>query len=221
MFLSLSKIVQSRTLLLARRQFACLVPSTMSTEPSDHTSPMHSYSLPVTIMQRTIVFTLPRGTKVFPKDFEPALNIVPGKLVAFGTVGVGHVWHAILIDMESVHLLLDLGSFCIKGKEVMVSQLSTLSHTAFLYWLPFWVPNNVVEDCLESALGDVVDSEYVRMSQPGVQDCYSTQRKLTSAVSLSSLPYYLSVRYEGSLIESVFLSLVDNLFVSSVARLVT
>ena len=42
------------------------------------------------IMKRTIVFTLPRGLKAVPKDFEPVLDIVIGKMLAFVTVGVGH-----------------------------------------------------------------------------------------------------------------------------------
>ena len=147
-------------------------------------------------MKRTIVFTLPRGLKAVPKDFEPVLDIVIGKMLAFGTVGVGHVWHVTLLDDQSASMLLDQGHFSLHGKEVSVARLSTLAHTAFLYWLPFWIPNDLVEEALESLLGDCVTSTYVRMSQPGYQDCYTTQRKITSAVSLDGLPYFLPIEFE-------------------------
>ena len=103
---------------------------------------------------------------------------------------------ATLLDDQSASMLLNQGHFSLHGKEVSVARLSTLAHTAFLYWLPFWIPNDLVEEALESLLGDCVTSTYVRMSQPGYQDCYTTQRKITSAVSLDGLPYFLPIEFE-------------------------
>ena len=61
------------------------------------------------------------------------------------------------------------------------------------------MPQEVVEQSLESVhvLGDCVTSSYIRIPQPGFQDCYSTQRKITSAVSLAELPYFIPLKFEG------------------------
>ena len=47
------------------------------------------------IKEITVMLSIPKGSKLVPLDFLPALEVVRGciALVAFGTVGVGHIWH--------------------------------------------------------------------------------------------------------------------------------
>ena len=52
------------------------------------------------------MFTLPKGSKLTPVDFLLALTVVKGNIVAFGTVGVGHIWHLTLKLPDHVELLL-------------------------------------------------------------------------------------------------------------------
>ena len=51
----------------------------------------------MSVRSRTVILTLSKGPQVVPGDFYEALEVVMGRIVAFGTVGVGHVWHLTLI----------------------------------------------------------------------------------------------------------------------------
>ena len=58
-------------------------------------------------LSRTVVFTVPKGVKLVPTDFLTALQVVKGKVVAFGTVGVSHVWHCTLQSHLDAQLLVE------------------------------------------------------------------------------------------------------------------
>ena len=151
------------------------------------------------IQSKTIVFTLPKGCRVTPQDFLPALNVISGKITAFGTVGVSHVWHLTLDDLNDVDSLVDQGDFKVKSYPVAVTKFDDGCYSATLHWLPFWVPNCVVESCIGSLLSDdIIHSSYVRIPQPGFKDCFGTQRKINSAKDLKKLPYFVPVKYEGT-----------------------
>ena len=146
---------------------------------------------------RTVVFTLAKGSQVTPDDFIPHLLCVSGRMEAFGTVGVGHVWHLTLDSPEAVDTIIDNGHFVVNDRSVSVSRLSSILTSATLFWLPYWVPHDHVVDCLESVLDDRVSCNYVRLPQHGFSSCYSTQRKIHSAVDLKKLPYFITISSEG------------------------
>ena len=56
------------------------------------------------------------------------MDVVQGKLVAFGIVGVGHVWHVTVQDVQDVKALIEQGNFEFNGREVSVTRLSQLAH---------------------------------------------------------------------------------------------
>lgn len=151
----------------------------------------------MSVRSRTVILTLSKGPQVVPGDFYQALDVVMGRIVAFGTVGVGHVWHLTLIDSHDVEVVLEQGDFEIKGRDVSVSAFDTSLLTGTLFWLPFWVPHRDVEDSLGKLLADAVTSMYVTIPQPGYRDCFSTQRKIRSVTDMSDLPYFIPITSEG------------------------
>ena len=155
------------------------------------------------IKDRTLVFTLPKGVRVKPIDFLPALSQVNGLFEGFGTVGVSHIWHMTFIDQASHDLILSQGSFTIlDGVHVVVSKLSDGFHTAQLHWLPFWIPHSDVEQSLSILLGDKVTCTYIRIPQKGFEGCFSTQRSIQSPANLAKLPYFVNIVSEGVLHKS-------------------
>ena len=145
----------------------------------------------------TVVFTLSKGQQVTPMDFAPHLEVVMGRILGFGTVGVGHVWHLTLTEQCYVQDILDQGDFEIQGRKVAVSKLSSALLSAVLFWLPFWVNHSDVIASLGKLLNDRVTCEYVRIDQKGFPGCYSTQRRIRSATDLTDLPYFIPVTSEG------------------------
>ena len=143
------------------------------------------------------MFTLDKGSHVTPQDFLPFLDTVGDYIEAFGTVGVGHVWHITLSDKHAVQRLLDMGDFKIKDRRVRVSSLANSFNVAKLLWLPYWIPHDTVENTLGDLLMDSVNCSYIRMSQKGFQGCYSTQRQIRSAISMQNLPYFIPIEFQG------------------------
>ena len=82
----------------------------------------------VPFKDRTVVFTLSRGVQVCPTDFLPFLSCVADRMVGFGTVGVGHVWHLTLLTEEDAELLDQQGDFTIKDRQVSVSRSPDCYH---------------------------------------------------------------------------------------------
>ena len=151
----------------------------------------------VPFRDRTVVFSLSRGVQVSPTDFLPYLTCVQNRMVGFGTVGVGHVWHLTLVSEEDAELLEEQGDFTIKNRQVSVSRLKSNLLTATIYWLPFWVPHDDVVDSLQALLDDRVTCTYIQIPQHGFHGCYSTQRKIRSPVDLKDLPYFIDITSEG------------------------
>lgn len=151
------------------------------------------------VRDRTVVFTLSRGVQVSPDDFLPHLQCVSGSLVAFGTVGVGHVWHLTLQSVDDVDTVIDQGNFTIRNRSVCVSRLASILTSATLFWLPYWVPHDDVIASLELLLDDRVSCNYVQLPQHGFAGCFSTQRKLRSPVDMKNLPYFVNISSEGRL----------------------
>ena len=150
------------------------------------------------IKSRTLVFTLSKGSRVFPKDFLPALHCVRGSIEAFGTVGVNYIWHITLSDSEATDCLFDQGNFKIGGREVYVSRLAEGFYHATLHWIPYWVPHSDVTRSLELLLsGSKVTCSYIKVPQVGYLDCSSAQRSIKSVTSLGDLPHFIHVNSEG------------------------
>ena len=150
-----------------------------------------------TVSDRTVVFTLAKGSQVTPDDFLPHLLCVSGRMEAFGTVGVGHIWHLTLKSCDDVDTITDRGDFEIKDRSVTVSRLSSVLTSATLFWLPYWVPHDDVVDSFESLIDDIVSGNYVQLLQHGFSGCFSTQRKIRSPVDMKNLPYFLTISSEG------------------------
>jgi len=149
--------------------------------------------------RRTVVFTLPPRTHVLASDFALHFaKVVDGcRLQAFGTVGVGHVWH-LTVDSEVVaKAIVAQGDFFIGEVPVNVKLMDLVSFTIFVHWLPFWVPHLDVERSLCRALEGNYTSSYVRIDQKGFPGCFSTQRRVHSTVDVRQLPHFLSIRSEG------------------------
>jgi hypothetical protein len=152
------------------------------------------------IKDRTVVFTLPTGTHVTWKDFLPALNYIKDRIVAFGTVGIGNVWHLTLKDIKDVELVLTLGNFDIANNIlVQISRYNDACFTAILYWLPLWVPHSDVCHTLENLLSSKITCQYMNISQRGFDRCMSTQRKIQSTKSMKTLPYFIDVESNDSI----------------------
>ena len=151
----------------------------------------------VPFRDRTVVFTLSRGVQVCPTDFLPFLSCVADRMVGFGTVGVGHVWHLTLLTEEDAELLDQQGYFSIKDRQVSVSRLKSNLLTATIFWLPFWVQHDDVIDSLQTYLDDRVACTCIQIPQHGFHGCYSTQRKIRSPVDLKDLPYFIDITSEG------------------------
>lgn len=150
-----------------------------------------------TIRERTVVLTLQRGARVQPFQFLPFFECVRGHIVAFGTVGQGHVWQVTLGDRLYAEALVGQGNFSIGNNRVSVTKLDSGLHTAYLYWCPFFVSHADVERAFNAQLAGKVASEYIKMKQEGFSQCFSTQRRIISSVDLSVLPHFLNVTSEG------------------------
>ena len=152
------------------------------------------------IKDRTLVLVCSRGnkgTRIIPSDFLPALACVRGSIEAFGTVGVGYVWHITLSDTSAADVLLSQGNFSIREVQVSISRLSKGFFQATLHWIPYWVPDRDVESVFSTLLSSPVTCTYIRVPQVGFLDCFSTQRAIQSVVSLEALPHFLYVTSEG------------------------
>lgn len=149
------------------------------------------------VRARTVVFTLERGEKIKPGHFLSTLDVVKGMIEALGTVGVGYVWHVTCLERMYAEAPLLQGDFKIDLYEVKVTALSISCTTAVLYWLPFWVPHNDLETCLNSMLPGKVLATYVRIPQKGFDGCFSTQRRIHSTVDFQGLPHFITVKSRG------------------------
>lgn len=156
---------------------------------------------PPVVKERTLVFTLPKGSKVTYVDFLPILSPFQGRLNAFGTVGVGHIWHLTFLRPK------DADKFCSDhpnfrvGEDnihVEVSKYTDELNVGMLHWLPFWVPHEDVITAISQYTGERVSCQYIKIAQKGYQNCFSTQRSLQSPVTLKDLPHFFNVESEGS-----------------------
>jgi len=149
--------------------------------------------------RRTVVFSLPPRSWVRASDFAShiALLISGWRLHAFGTVGVGHIWHLTCDSPEVAKLIVDAGNFAIGDIPVVVTLMQEVSFTVFLHWVPFWVPHVDVERALGAMLHGTYSCSYVRIKQKGFEGCYSTQRRVRSTVDVRKLPHFLTVKSEG------------------------
>ena len=82
------------------------------------------------------MFTLSKGVQVTLSYFYSALEIISGRMVAFGTVGVGHVWYLPLKDIHDVDLIMAQGDFKVLDRDVYISRLDNALLSGILYWLP-------------------------------------------------------------------------------------
>jgi hypothetical protein len=150
---------------------------------------------------RTLVFTVPKGIKLTYTDFVPFLGPNIEFMEAFGTVGVGFVWHLTLKNVSNVQSVLgqsENGNFFIRDIiPVHVCRYSEIKHTATLFWLPYWVKNEEVENVLSQLVGSKVAVSYIRIPQQGFHGCYSTQRKVLCPAGLSKLPHFINIESEG------------------------
>lgn len=153
------------------------------------------------IKDRTLVFTLPKGARASYSDFAPVISSIQGQFVAFGTVGVGHVWHMTFYAPELAESFLQgHTAFCIGDRQtpVEVTKYSELLNVGTIFWLPFWVPHNHIIQAIDSYLDNSqISCQYVTVPQRGYKDCYSTQRRIECTGSLKDLPYFVNVESEG------------------------
>lgn len=150
--------------------------------------------------ERTVVLTLSKGSRASYADFSPILDQYEGKFEAFGTVGVGHIWHLTFKSIQDSDMFQRVHSrFTICNNEVSVlasKYLDTLN-VATIYWLPYWVPHEDVVLSLAKYTGTRSFCRYVQIPQKGYRGCYSTQRRIESPVGLKELPYFFNIESEG------------------------
>lgn len=150
---------------------------------------------------RTVVFTLPVGSRVVPQDFLEALGSIKGMMVAFGSVGVSHIWHLTCVSESAVDVLVSNGDFLIKENSipVRVSRLSDIPTVAVVHWLPFWIDNFVIENTLRNHLpsSTSIAVSHKLVSGGGFSNVYSTQRRVQGVGDLSGLPYFVEIESQG------------------------
>jgi hypothetical protein len=150
---------------------------------------------------RTLVFTVPKGVKFQYADFLPFIGRNSVGIEAFGTVGVGYVWHLTLKTLEFLNDILSnvdqSGHFSIGDIQVHVSKYSDIQNTATLFWLPYWVCHQDVQSSISKLSGYKIACSYIRIPQKGYQGCYSTQRRLVSPSGFDKLPHFIPIESEG------------------------
>jgi hypothetical protein len=150
---------------------------------------------------RTLVFTAPKGSRLQYADFDFLLRNFRSKIEAFGTVGVGFIWHLTLKTPEDIDPILavtDEGNIFVKNViPVHVCKFIEIQHSATLFWLPYWVPNDHVSKVVSQTVGTKSTCSYVRIPQGSLHGCYSTQRRLVCPAGLAKLPHFLPIDYEG------------------------
>lgn len=167
---------------------------------------MATSSQPVmSVKNRTVVLTLPKGLNVSSEDFLPFLELVRGRIIAFGTVGVGYIWHLTLKSLPDVDRVIDRGNFYIGDFLVQVSRFSDMCNIGTLYWLPYWVPHDDVVSNISKLLGSRLSCQNIQIPQRGFEGCYSTKRRLESPVSLDKLPHFLQIESEGQVYRTFLL----------------
>jgi len=151
------------------------------------------------IRKKTIVFALPPLIHLTPLDFLPHLSKFANicRFEAFGTVGVGHMLHLTVDDAKAAKNIVQYGDFSIGSVPAKVSWMDLVTFTAFIHWIPYWVPDADVEKALDSLLHDSYRCSYIRIDQPGFQGCYSTQRRIKSVGDLRGFPHFITVRSAG------------------------
>ena len=104
------------------------------------------------IMERTVAAKVPTGDGISRGNFLPALRYVIGlkNLVALSNAGSNREWHITTSDVTHAHSLVDCCAIQ-AGKETgSLSFLRALSFKASIFWLPYYVDNQLVIDWLES-----------------------------------------------------------------------
>jgi hypothetical protein len=150
---------------------------------------------------RTLVITCPKGSKFVYSDFDPLLSDFRQYIECFGTVGVGYVWNLTLTHSHHVDVVLsktDNGNFFVKNViPVFVSRFTEVKQSATLFWLPYWVPNDLVIQQLSIVLGSKVSCSYIRIAHGSLNGCYTTQRRLVCPVGLEKLPHFVDIFFEN------------------------
>ena len=151
------------------------------------------------IRLRTVVLTVEDKSHLTPVDFLPVFQdrLLKGQITAFGTVGVGYVWHLTLDSSNVTSAFVQKGDFNIGSTLVKTCIMDQVAYTAFVHWIPFWVPHVDVECALASVLQGTYKSSYIRIAQKGYEGCFSTQRRIRSTADMSSLPHFIKIHSEG------------------------
>ena len=104
------------------------------------------------IMERTVVAKVPVGDGISRGNFLPALGDVIGlkNLVALGIAGSNREWHITTSDVTHAHSLVDCGSIQVGRESASLSFLRAPAFKIRIFWLPYYVDNQLVIDWLES-----------------------------------------------------------------------
>lgn len=159
---------------------------------------MESTPVPTdSIKDRTVVLTLPKGLKATYDDFFPVIDPYMGRIIAFGTVGVGYVWHITFKAISDVDSFVQAGNFSLGDYTVVVNRFKDICTVGTLHWLPYWIPHDDVVSCISRILGSKISCQYIQIPQRGYRDCFTTQRRLVSPISLDNLPHFIDIPFEG------------------------
>lgn len=155
---------------------------------------------PLSIQERTLVFTFAKGLQVNYSHFLPILAPYMGRFTAFGTVGVGHIWHITFNQVADADEFIGTYSkfvICDNLVEVSVSKYADTLNVGTIFWLPYWVPHSDVVRTIASYTENRATCTYIQIPQKEYQGCYSTKRRVESPTCLKDMPYFFNINSEG------------------------
>jgi hypothetical protein len=122
------------------------------------------------------------------------------QIECFGTVGVGYVWNVTFRSIQVGDAVLastEDGNFFVREViPIHVAKFCEVKQSATLFWLPFWVPNDVVSNHLSKILKSKVVCSYIRITHGSLNGCYTTQSRLVCPAGLTKLPHFIHIPFE-------------------------